>query len=260
MPTLPFLSLALLQAAAAAAVPPPVEQDRLKLCMEQARLDSAQAILTASGWEAEAAGPERSLPRQCLGLAYTSLMRWDAAETAFLSARDARLDSEQRGRARLAAMAGNAALAGQKPAAALHDFELAGADAAAAGDSALAGELAADRARALVALGRLPDAATALEQARRDAAQLPSVWLLSATLARRTDDLENAQHFIETASALAPADPSIGLEAGLIAVLAGRDDAARASWQSVLSIAPDAPEAKIARDYLAQLEAPPQPR
>jgi hypothetical protein len=39
----------------------------------------------------------------------------------------------------------------------------------------------------------------------------------------------------------------------VIAVLAGRDDAARRSWQSVLTAAPDSSEAATAKVYLAQL-------
>ena len=45
----------------------------------------------------------------------------------------------------------------------------------------------------------------------------------------------------------------MGLEAGVIAALAGNDEAARKSWNSVLGLAPDAPEAAIARTYLGQL-------
>jgi hypothetical protein len=56
---------------------------------------------------------------------------------------------------------------------------------------------------------------------------------------------------------LAPTDPAIGLEAGVIAALGGRDDAARQSWQSVVRLAPDTPEAETARTYLAQLDPPP---
>ena len=43
-----------------------------------------------------------------------------------------------------------------------------------------------------------------------------------------------------------PRDPQVGLEAGVIAVLSGRDDAARKSWQSVIAAAPDSDEAKTA--------------
>ena len=249
MPVLPILSLLLMQLA-----PTSLAQDRLAVCQGAARRDPAAAILTASEWEKESVGPDRSAPRQCLGLAYVSLLRWEAAELSFLSARAALEQGDPAARARLAAMAGNAALAGGRADAALTDFDTALADLAPAGAVTLAGEVAADRARALVALGRNDDAAAALAQARRDAPQLTSAWLLSATLARRMEDLAGAQQFIETAATLAPLDPAVGLEAGVIAVLAGRDDAARASWNSVLAAAPDSAEAATARNYLKQLQ------
>ncbi|MFN7159929.1 MAG: SAM-dependent methyltransferase [Erythrobacter cryptus] len=50
-----------------------------------------------------------------------------------------------------------------------------------------------------------------------------------------------------------PGDPLVGLEAGVIAMLGGREAAARASWQSVLVLAADGPAAETARAYLAQL-------
>jgi len=233
-----------------------LEQDRLSLCRQEARSDPATAMVTASRWLAEAQGPGRSAPQQCLGFAYISLLRWDAAENAFLAARDALLPAEHAGRARLAAMAGNAALAGDRPDAALAAFDLARQDAEAAGDAALTGSVGADRARALVALDRPAEAAEALAQARRDAPQDASVWLLSATLSRRQDRLEEALGQIRTAAALAPGDPAIGLEAGLIAALSGQDEAAQTSWRAVLAAAPDSAEAAAALDYLAQLSPP----
>ncbi len=48
---------------------------------------SPSAILTANGWFVESSGAERSFPQQCMGIAYTRLLRWRAAEHAFLSAR-----------------------------------------------------------------------------------------------------------------------------------------------------------------------------
>ena len=246
-------SLALLFAQAAAAVPPPVEQDRLALCLDEARRDPATAIVTADAWLAEAHGAGRALPQQCLGQAYVSLLRWDAAHAAFLAGRDALAETARADRARLGAMAGNAALAEEKYDAALAAFDTALGDAAMGGDTPLAGTISADRARALVGLGRMDEAAEALEKARTDAPQNADAWLLSATLSRRLDDLAAAQGQIETAAALAPEDPAVGLEAGVIAALAGNDEAARKSWNSVLGLAPDAPEAAIARTYLGQL-------
>jgi tetratricopeptide (TPR) repeat protein len=150
-------------------------------------------------------------------------------------------------------MAGNAALADERYDAALADLALAAADAAAAGETVVGGEVEIDRSRALVALGRMDEAGEALAKARSDAPQDVDTWLLSATLARRLDDLAKAQAYIETAAGLDPRNPAVGLEAGLIAVLSGDDDAARKSWQSVVDISPDSPEAETAKTYLAQL-------
>lgn len=239
---------------AQAAAPSTVEQDRLQVCMDQARSDPASAIADANEWLEGSYGPQASAPQQCLGFAFTSLLRWDAAREAFTKARDAVSEEDRARRARLGAMAGNAALAAEDYPAAEGLLDTAQGDAAASGNGALAGEIAADRARALVGLERSGEAASVLEQAREFAPQDPRVWLLSATLARRQGDLETAQGWIETADALEPENLAVLLEAGLIAALAGRDDVARTTWQSVVLIEADSPEAAAARAYLEQLE------
>lgn len=249
-------SLLIAQAGAALPAITTLEEDRLSLCRQEARNDPTNAMVSAALWLAEAQGPGRSAPQQCLGFVYTSLLRWEAAEGAFLAAREALLPVEHAARARLAAMAGNAALAGDGNDAALAAFDLARQDAVASGDSGLSGSIAADRSRALVALGRMEEAADALAEARHAAPQDAFVWLLSATLSRREERLEEALGHIRTAVALAPEDPAIGLEAGLIAALAGQDEAAQASWQAVLATAPGTPEAATAKEYLAQLGEP----
>jgi Flp pilus assembly protein TadD len=104
-----------------------------------------------------------------------------------------------------------------------------------------------------VGLGRQSDAATALAEARTAAPNNAQTWLLSATLSRRQDKLAEAQTQIERAAQIAPQDPEIGLEAGVIAVLGGRDEAARKSWQSVVTTAPGSEAATTAKGYLAQL-------
>jgi tetratricopeptide (TPR) repeat protein len=229
-----------------------LEQARLAECLDQARTDPATAITTASLWLIEAHDAGKALPQQCLGQAYVSLLRWPAAHGAFLAARDAALASDYPVRARLGAMAGNAALAGSDFATALAELDKAANDAALAGDKPLAGSIAADKARALVALGRLDEAAATLQQARSDAPQDSEVWLLSATLSRRRGKLEEAQAEIEAAAGLAPKDPAVGLEAGVIAALAGNDEAARKSWNAVIALAPGGPEASSARAYLGE--------
>lgn len=250
------LVLVLAQDAAVAAAPRTVAEDRLTACLSRARIDPTSAILEASTWSSEASGADFSYPQQCLGLAYTMLLRWDAAERAFLAARDAAGEGQHFRRAQLATMAGNAALAGQRPADALVAFDSAGNDAVAAGDTGLRAMIEVDRARAQVMQGREAEAEATLANARTFDAQSPLAWLLSATLARRLGKLEDAQAYVETAAALSPGYPEVGLEAGVIAMLMGRQDAAEASWRSVIELAPDSEEAAKARSYLAQVAEP----
>ncbi len=245
--------LTLLAAQAAATAAPAAEQDRLKECLQQAQSIPSAAIPRASRWLAEAKGAARALPQQCLGQAYAGLQKWSAAHDAFLAARDAAVPGDYLTRAHLGAMAGNAALAADDPTTALPELDKAVADAGLTGDQALTGSIESDKARALVALGRDDDAAKALDLARSEAPRDAQVWLLSATLARRMGQLKQAQDQIETAAALDKTDPAIGLEAGVIAELAGDEAAARKSWQSVIAVAPNAPEAKSAEAYLAQI-------
>jgi tetratricopeptide (TPR) repeat protein len=238
-----MLFAALIPLVAQASAPPSFEEARRFVCLDQARTDPTAAILTASTWLRESTGAER-------------LSRWQAAEEAFLLAHDLAPDTDHAFRAKLATMAGNAAIAQDQNLGALADFEIALADAEKAGDTRLAGDIQVDRARALVALERPGDAAEALVIARRDAPQNPETWLLSATMSRRLEQLEIAQSQIETAAGLDPRNPAIGLEAGVIAILSGREDAAVRSWRSVIEFAPDSPEAATARSYIAQLEDP----
>jgi Flp pilus assembly protein TadD len=247
-----ILSAVALLAAQASSALSPAEQARLTLCLDQARTDPASAVVNAGQWLAELGGGSQALPQQCLGQAYVSLLRWEAAEQAFLAGRNAAPDDSMR--ARLGAMAGNAALAGGRWEAALAMLAVAQVDAAAAGATALAGSIAADRARALVGLGRIAEARQALDRARSEDPQNAEAWLLSATLARREGDLATAAGMISTAAALAPDDPQVALEAGVIAVMLGDDEAARGNWELVQDIAPNGPEAATATGYLAQLD------
>ena len=144
-------------------------------------------------------------------------------------------------------------LAGGDPAAALAALDQARSDADKAGEAKLRGTIAIDRARALVALNRQDEAAAALAEARAAVPKSAQAWLLSATLSRRQGKLSEAQQQIERAAELMPVDPEIGLEAGVIAVLSGRDAAARKSWESVVRAAPQSEAAKTAQSYLDQL-------
>jgi tetratricopeptide (TPR) repeat protein len=255
--------LVLAQPAAAVAPLPPASphtlaEDRLSLCMDRARNDPTTAISEASRWERETGGTDRSEAQQCLGMAYTALLRWKAAESAFLAAREAAPADAHFRKAQLAAMAGSAALAESRGAAAQVALALAVSDAEASGDTDLQAITRIDLARALVLQGDTARAETELANARTLDPQSPYAWLLSATLARRLGKLDEAQGYIETAATLAPDYPEIGVEAGVIAMLGGKEDAAKKSWQSVIALDPGGEAAATARGYLAQLETPAQ--
>ncbi|WP_254514876.1 hypothetical protein [Novosphingobium sp. G106] len=222
---------------------------RQQSCLDIAEQTPTDGEASARSWLASVQGPEKAVPGECLGVALSRQDRWAEAQSAFVAARDAAGDKTLR--ARLGAMAGNAALAQGNAGAALTELDSAHADAV--GDAAMTGGIDVDRARALVLLKRNDEAAAALTEAREVAPDNAQAWLLSATLSRRMNKLPEAQAQIEKAAALIPADPEIGLEAGVIAVLAGRNDAARRSWQSVLATAPDSEAAATAKGYIAQL-------
>ncbi|MBW8783471.1 MAG: hypothetical protein JF593_02340 [Novosphingobium sp.] len=231
------------------------EPGPLQTCLTDT--EPQHALDLGDAWLASAKGPAQTQAQLCRGSALTRLERWSDAQAAFLAGRDAAAGTDHTARATLGAMAGNAALAANAPAPALAALDVAHRDAVAANDAALAGAIALDRARALVALKREPEAATALAEARTGVPDNPEAWLLSATLARRQNKLAEAQQYIEKAAQLMPVDPEIGLEAGVIAELAGHEAAARKSWQSVVAAAPESEQAKTARGYLAQIGAAP---
>ena len=259
----PIFALAATEAPAAVVAPAParavptVEDDRLRLCIENAGKDPTTSLAQASVWVAGAKGVGRSKPLECLGQVYTVLLRWDAAEGAFAEAAQITLAADDARRAALFAQAGNAALAGGHA-----DRALAHLDAAVGvpGVPPLArGQAQIDRGRALVALDRLEAAVEALAAAQRDAPDDAAAWLLGATVARRRGDLAAAQRQIEVAGKLATTDPEVGLEAGVIAMLDGREAAARKAWQSVMLVAPGSKPAETAKGYLAQLGDAPAP-
>lgn len=222
-------------------------------CLKQLETDASRAHTQAQVKLTQARGEERVIANHCLGLAATELGLWTDAETAFTTARNETPADQIRARARFGAMAGNAALAGGNLTGALPLLATAQTDAKAAASAPLQVIAAMDRARALVALDRAEEALDPLETATALAPEESEGWLLMATLLRRLDRLDDAQAAIENAVALSPQDSEIGLEAGVIAVLSGRDEAARASWQSVIDVQPDSLAAKTARGYLAQI-------
>jgi len=265
-PPVPGAAQPATQSAVPVAAPARPAPTRYSLCLAVGEKDLAAGIASARAWLAEsqpASVPNvsRGAAAQCLGQLLLQRGDYTGAEAAFAESATQVPATDIAAAAALQAMAGNAALAGGHAETALTWFDKAlaaiPAKAPTAEDNAARGAVQADRSRALVALDRLPEASGALEEAHRLAPNDAEGWLLSATLARRGKDLERAQRDIEVAAGLAAhgnlLGPQIGLEAGVIAVLGGRDDAARKSWESVLALAPESAEAKTARGYLDQL-------
>lgn len=247
-------------AAAAVTSPTAAPPSRLVECLRLAADDAEAAYDSATSWRANARDAERAQAAHCQGLALVRMERYTEARDIFAVASAEVGNDNPTYRARLSAMAGNAAMAGREAGAAVPHFERAIADAGTAGQSEIATGLEIDLARALVAADRPEEAVAALRRARETSPNDPRSWLHSARLSRQLGRLMEAQRQIEQAAVLAPRDPAVGLEAGVIAALANRPDEARRSFESVLLVAPDGAEAERARGYLAQLsgEGPPQ--
>ncbi len=225
----------------------------LAKCLAFLPEDAARAHTLAQVRRNETFGRQRILANHCLGLAATELGLWGDAKTAFAAARDETPDDEPRTKARFGAMAGNAAVADSDWDGALAALITAKSHAEASASAPMQAIVASDLARVLVTLERPEEALSELDLSTQLVPEEPNTWLLKATLLRRLERLDEAQIAIENASELAPVSAPIGLEAGVIAVLSGRDEAARTSWQSVIDIDPGAPEALTAQGYLAQL-------
>lgn len=242
-----LLILGLQQATPAAPKSAPVEPPRYAECMDLATGDPSAGVESANRWRLEGGG---MWARQCLGVAYANQARWPSAAGAF---EEAAREAERINDARAAnywAQAGNAWLAAGEA-----------AKARAALDAALAsgglrgldlGEARLDRARVLVAQGEVQGARDDLDRALVDAPADPLAWLLSATLARRTDDLTRARRDIEEALKRAPDDASVHLEAGNIAAASGDEAGARAGWSRAAELAPGKPVGIAATKALEQ--------
>ena len=241
--------------AALAAVVPPAIADRLAGCLATANLKAQDGITEAEAWTRTGGG---AFAAQCHGYALGKAGRWTEAAGLFESgAVTAGLDAATQ--ARLWSQAGNAALAGGDAARALRDLDQ--ALSAPLPRTLSTGEIHLDRARARVATGDLKGARADLDEAVILANADPLAWLLSATLARRMDDLPLARAHIEQAAQRAHNDAAIALEQGVIYALSGdRNAAARAAFTRAHELAAkDSDVAKQAADYLTQLGAAPAP-
>ena len=225
-------------------------QQKFDACIDLA-VDNPQAGATqAETWRIGGGG---YLARQCLGFAYAQQERWLPALTAFEQAANEADIAGDPASAQLWAQAGNAALAGGEAARAQRLFDA--ALARGLPDGMEKGEVYLDRARALVAMGKIADARPDIDKALAQVPQDPLAWLLSATLARRMDNLPLAQAHIAKSVELASDDASVALEEGNIAVLTGADDRAKSAWERAVKLAPDSPAGKAAAESLVRLAA-----
>jgi tetratricopeptide (TPR) repeat protein len=232
-----------------ASVIPPVIAERLSACLSSADLRPESGLADAAKWAGEGGG---AYAAHCKGYSLGKAGKFADAAGAFESG--AVLPSvDVPTQARLWSQAGNAALAGGDAARALADLNHALEKPLPAALST--GEMHLDRARARVATGDLKGARSDMDSSLVMAPQDPLGWLLSATLARRMDDLPMARAHIEKAAALARNDGDIALEQGVIYALSGdRDAAAKAAFQRAQEVSPKGSAvAGKASTYLAQL-------
>lgn len=234
-----------------AALIPAEVAERLSACLAKANDKPELALADAQIWAGAGGG---AYAAQCRGYALGLAERWPEAASAFeTGAATPGIAPVTQGR--LWAQAGNAALVAGDPARAARALDL--ALGLPLPRTLSTGEIFLDRARARVALNQLAGARADLDQAVVLAAADPLAWLLSATLARRMDDLKLATLHIEEAAKLARNDAAVALEQGVIHALAGdRDAAARAAFERAELIAPGSDTAKKARAYLTQLGVP----
>lgn len=222
-------------------------------CIEEVRSDPAKAVETARAWGAAGGG---ALARQCLGLAYAAQERWPEAAAAFEQAATAVQPGEEAAAAGLWVQAGNARLAAADARAAVAAFDKALVSGQLSG--AAKGELRLDRARANVLAGDADAARTDLDEALKLVPDDPLAWLLSASLARRMDQLERAQSDIAEAARRSPDDAAVALEAGRIALAAGSVDAARVAFRGAVANQPESEAGRAAKAELDRLSAPAQ--
>lgn len=231
-------------------VMPSATAERLSACLVNADAKPENGLADAERWAREGGG---AYAAQCKGYALGKAGQWGTATIAFeAGAQISGIDAQTQ--ARLWSHAGNAALANGDAARALVDFDRALEKPLP--PSLATGEIHLDRARAKVAGGDNKGARDDFDKALVLAANDPLAWLLSATLARRMDDLALARAHIEQAARLSRNDANIALEQGVIYALSGdRDPAAKAAFSRAQEVAgKDSELAAKAKAYLAQLE------
>jgi len=240
---LPLLLLATTQTAG----PPDPREARYHHCVALVRSGAVAAAAEAERWRQSGGG---HLAEQCAGVAEAAQGHWAIAAGDFETAAHQAESARDTRRGGYWAQAGNAWLAAGEPGKARAALDAALAAGTLAGLQR--GEAQLDAARALVATGDLKSGRAMLDQALVEAAADPLAWLLSATLARRMDDLPRAHTDIAEALSRSRDDASVQLEAGNIAALSRDEAGARQAWSQAVRIAPDSPQGHAAAAALQQ--------
>lgn len=238
--------LLLLLLAADAAPSTEAASPRFQRCVAMTESDPEKAVVAASEWRINGGGIEA---RQCLGLAYLTLNKFDEAAATFTGAAQSAASDKPDKVAGLWAQAGNAQLLAGNAAAAKAALDKA---IALGGDPLTLGEAHLDRARAVVAMGDQPAARADLDAAIGLVPADPMGWLLSATLARRLGNLPRARTDIAEALKRDPNAADILIEAGNIAIMSGDLTGARAFWSDVVARSSGTPQARAAARALEQ--------
>ncbi len=241
--------IAMLLLVQAAAGPPDSATARFERCAALAQSDPAAALAEATLWRSSGGG---TLARQCTALAYAAEQDWPAAATAFSNAAREAQTAHDPLAPQYWAQAGNAWLAAGRAIEARRALDTALAAGTLTGLQL--GEAQLDHARALVAAGDLPAARIDMDHALVGAAADPLAWLLSATLARRMNDLPRAKTDIAQALQRSADDASVQLEAGNIAALDHDEAGARSAWGAAVRIAPTSDAGRAAQAALGQFD------
>lgn len=223
---------------------------RLLNCMRLAETDADAALAEGARWALTDGGIEAEL---CLAVGHEYGNDWDSAEGAYMRAY-ALARSRGDGRAigilanagRMAIRKGDAAMARSR-----FDTVLANSDL----DPDIRGNVLLERARAHVGLEDGAAAQTDLVAAQALLPNDSTVWLFSATLARRQGDFDTAGDFIDRALELDQSDPAILLEAGNIAIGLNAFDIARQAWGRAAAAAPDSAAGQTAARNIERLDA-----
>jgi len=237
--------ISMLVALAAAQAAPQGEEAALKYCTSLIRSKPEQALSHAEEWRMKGGG----IPaRQCLGLAYVALERWQPAAAVFeQAARDA--DSRQDpSRSDLWVQSGNAWLAADAGDKARKAFDAA----LAAGQLSpeLRGEVHLDRARAGVAIADLKGARADIDKGLALVPADPMAWYLSAALALREGNMARANADIAKAVQLAPQDSAVLLQAGTIVGTSGDIAAAKSYYARAAKAGPNSEAGRAAKAAL----------